>query len=238
MSERPSARLSQQYLWREVGERADQEARFGHRRSPASSPRPPGRRPAREPEVEDLGRRLPAIRQPRSRSSSRGESRLARARAPAPRRFARHSARRSRRAGRRPGTSCDSGWPSTNSIAMNTRPSSFADLVHGADVRMREVRRRARFVEQPGALVWRGSSALGANELDRHRSVEPLVVRQVHDAHAAGPEAGLDPVLAQRFADHHVALMLSRPRSLSRWCRERHLVRIVGDHAIDAELLR
>src|SRR5688500_7686083 len=76
----------------------------------------------------------------------------------------------------------------------------FADFVDRADVRVCQVRGRAGLVEQARALV--RPDLATADDLDRDGAVELLVLRAIHDAHAAGAEARPDPVMAEGLANH------------------------------------
>jgi hypothetical protein len=78
----------------------------------------------------------------------------------------------------------------------------FADFVHGANVRVTQVRGGARLVEQADAIVRRRSLPPAAQQLERHRPMQPLVTRAVDDAHAAGAQARFDTVVSERLPDH------------------------------------
>jgi hypothetical protein len=80
-------------------------------------------------------------------------------------------------------------------------PVRRADLVDRADVRMVERRGGARLSQEAG-LVGGVRIGTGVDELDGDQAVQTLVVGPVDHAHAAGAEAGLDPVVAERLANH------------------------------------
>src|SRR5439155_6601335 len=64
----------------------------------------------------------------------------------------------------------------------------LAHVVHGADVRMVERRRGARFVNQALAVERRRRRVRGlAHEFDRDRPVQPLVARAINFPHTPAP---------------------------------------------------
>ena len=68
-----------------------------------------------------------------------------------------------------------------------------ADVVKGADVRMRELRDRLRLALEPLADFGRGREMLRQN-LDRDRALEPRVLRLVDLAHPSGADRREDLV--------------------------------------------
>ena len=95
----------------------------------------------------------------------------------------------------------------------------LADVMNRDDVRMIQRGRRLRFPLE--AAPFGGRRELGGQKLDRDRAIQPGVVSQVDDAHAAFAEHRLNPVCSQRDAGvepAHGTRMLSHspPTSLRR----------------------
>ena len=79
---------------------------------------------------------------------------------------------------------------------------NLADFVHGADVRVIQMRGGARFVEQAAAILRRRSRSRSAKQLERDRPMQPFVARAIHDAHGARAQSRLDAVMSQGLPDH------------------------------------
>ena len=77
----------------------------------------------------------------------------------------------------------------------------LADLVDGADVRMVDAGRGPRFGEEPLAGLRVGATVVGQH-LEGHLAVEPLVLRPVHDAHAALSQRAEHAVTADGVGGH------------------------------------
>jgi hypothetical protein len=81
------------------------------------------------------------------------------------------------------------------------RALELVDLVDGADVRVVQRRRRARFTQKPTDRLLVADPVRG-QELERDRARELGVFRFVHDAHAAGTERFEHTIMGDDFADH------------------------------------
>ena len=85
----------------------------------------------------------------------------------------------------------------------------LADVVHVADIRMRESRRLPRLGEQ--ARVGRRVAA-APQHLEGVIALEPQMPRAVHVAHAAGSQPLADLVVADPGADRQIAVARARER--------------------------
>ena len=79
----------------------------------------------------------------------------------------------------------------------------LADLMHGADVGVRERARRAGLGEEALGRT-RPGNRVGRKNLERNVAVEALVVCAVDDAHPAAPEQRDDTEAAREAADHGI----------------------------------
>ena len=66
-------------------------------------------------------------------------------------------------------------------------PVIFVELVERTDVRMADARGGARLAPEALARAF-VRQRVRPHDLDRDRAIEPIVVRGIHDAHAALPE--------------------------------------------------
>ncbi len=84
--------------------------------------------------------------------------------------------------------------PSTYSIDRKWRPSASPDVVHAADVGMRDLPRRCAPPRRTGrAAPCPRDSAIG-QKLQRHRLAQLQVIGPIDLSHAAAPEQADDPV--------------------------------------------
>jgi hypothetical protein len=107
--------------------------------------------------------------------------------------------------------------PCTNSIATKTWSSEGADVVHGDDVRVRELGHRLGLADQPGAAELGVAGDLGAQQLDRDLAVELRVVRGIDDAHPTGAEPLDDEVTPDRRAALELRRSSERGRRRCPW---------------------
>ena len=105
--------------------------------------------------------------------------------------------------------------PSTNSVAMKCSSPSCADVVDGEDVRMIERRGRARLLLEPLAQLVVLAASTRAENLQRDRTLQLLVVREVDLAHPARAEERADLVTAESGTglEHREAAIVVGARS-------------------------
>ena len=81
-------------------------------------------------------------------------------------------------------------------------PADLADLVDRADVRMIQMRSRARFRQQTLAFVRGRSPPIAADQFERDDPLQAFVMGPIDHAHATASQACIDPVLAEGLTDH------------------------------------